>query len=868
LLSNEVKTPVGVVWWEGDLTLDSVINLPRGGTVPLQSWIGRTNGDCLEWLADEPVAKHGSHNQKDHAGRRGGYDTSAAEEAQSQLELDMDYIMGRTVMPSDYTGYRPGYTPLFVMPNPPRLSERVSRARRRIRRWASEREQRRLSRLSPAEIEEIKAANRARVAAQRERQVRVVRPQLGGFGVPALAKAFDPLFEMLERVLGDVVEPELWIALIEDGSPVAEMSGPLGDLLDEMLLAVLVDDAVVKHLQGQHDQQTHAHGGGSDLPKGWKEGDSNDSYTVLNGPNGTRVEISKERSIPQDRINIMLQDISTLQDIAPVADLQVRVGSEAFKTLELGDGVQGFVPMDSDFVPLGADSGTPQIYLRPSAITVGTLGSEGQLMPVFGSQPWRYTMIHEYGHVIDQRSTSKSDSDFDRMYMSSDQVGLSRYGQGNGREAFAEAWVGWIGTEGQTTKPFVRFYADRYGWDAGGEGRAPSAPMAKQVGKVLIVADTFGPDGAQQIWVDREVLYPSVQKHLQGKHDQQTHGKGGGGSETSERTATGRVPWGTIDNGDDFKVMLADEYRFAGGPSPVQGADEYRLRTAYKQHVASTLSARMEDVSTEDLVAACMVPQPIGDPPLKYAQLLADSKDENMAVITLGDGTVSVSQLDGPRSISSLREAGYNAVQGGTPEAEQAIRQYAVSAMVKQWAKTSNDADVLSLSIQRAAEDEFDAKGSKAPSEYGIREIERNIMRRVYERVDDHYAATGPTLRAFVRAQYDQTQEMFARAGVTDVVVHRGRTEPEDVVAAIPLGGQDVTARLRPLSSWATAPEVAENFAQATDPGRSGVVMRATVPVTRILSTPVTGVGCFEEYEVVVIGPSIEANMDAPFNDL
>jgi hypothetical protein len=199
-----------------------------------------------------PVLKHGSHDQSSH-GRRGGM--SASDSAASREQENVDYIMGRTIFPPAWSG--PSLT-TFV---PKRsLADRVASARRKVKQWKTERARRELQRMTPAELERLGAANRAR--SNRERAER---------GLAPLYKATDPVLEILQRLFGDVVETGLWVAMIEDPKPIGEMDGPLGDLLDDMLNAVLEPGVVVKfapglrptlkHLSGQHDQSSHGRGG-------------------------------------------------------------------------------------------------------------------------------------------------------------------------------------------------------------------------------------------------------------------------------------------------------------------------------------------------------------------------------------------------------------------------------------------------------------------------------------------------------------------------------------------------------------------------------------------------------------------------------
>lgn len=120
---NKAETPIGMVWWEGRLNPDSIINLPQGGTVAFQLWMGRTNGDCLEWLDEKPIAefikhggdpglrpvlKHPGHPDQKVHGRRGASAKHIAQAAETgehlgvgvpvpeELQGAFDYATGRS----------------------------------------------------------------------------------------------------------------------------------------------------------------------------------------------------------------------------------------------------------------------------------------------------------------------------------------------------------------------------------------------------------------------------------------------------------------------------------------------------------------------------------------------------------------------------------------------------------------------------------------------------------------------------------------------------------------------------------------------------------------------------------------------------
>lgn len=301
---------------------------------------------------------------------------------------------------------------------------------------------------------------------------------------------------------------------------------------------------VLKH--AQHNQKDHGRRGTGDLPDGWTRRDDEDRVQEImarargdwggaipedrlrafaeadiplideyTGPNGTRLRVHTGHDIPAEDIHRQMGYISALQKITPVEGLEVVVSDGPFEALGLPLGTAGF-----------NEQGTTRIHLRARAVTTGKVDKTGALMPVFGTDPTAYPLVHEYGHVIDRRSAQQS-SDDKGIVIAQHQRGMSRYAFADedpravGREAFAEAWTGWVGTRGQSTDPFVRYFADKYGWDAGDATRPPSAPIAKSR---LILGDSFDESGATVIEIDDDV----VLKH--GSHDQRSHGRRGGGS--------------------------------------------------------------------------------------------------------------------------------------------------------------------------------------------------------------------------------------------------------------------------------------------------------------------------------------------------
>jgi len=210
------------------------------------------------------------------------------------------------------------------------------------------------------------------------------------------------------------------------------------------------------------------------------------------------------------------------------------------------------------------------------------------------------------------------------------------------------------------------------------------------------------------------------------------------------------------------------------------------------------------------------------------------------------------------------------------------------SNLVRQWAESSNGNDYRSLWMQAVAADEFGVPLSdwqrerlsnveaeraehkiadRVTVDMPIALIGVNPVRLMTPIEKERYATIrnlGPTAPdpfggqkqeevagAFLRAQYDATQEYFKAAGVTEVVLYRGQRFPEGTSLSV---GDVIPGNQNALNSWSSSEKVAATFTSIA-PAESGV-LAAVVPVDRILSTPFTGYGCLKEEEYVVLGNS------------
>jgi hypothetical protein len=195
----------------------------------------------------------------------------------------------------------------------------------------------------------------------------------------------------------------------------------------------------------------------------------------------------------------------------------------------------------------------------------------------------------------------------------------------------------------------------------------------------------------------------------------------------------------------------------------------------------------------------------------------------------------------------------------------------ATSTMVSDWAGSSNDAHPRSLTVQNLAEEVF---GIENASEW-----DSKVPPKTLAQIDEYTEKFGDVYRAYIKAQYELTQQKFKDAGITEVVLYRGMNEVgyEDVKGLDQREVRSTEIQSRPLSSWSTNIDTAYEFGVGQDSGYTDdkflwamendedmgypLLMRQVVPVEAIFATPFTGVGCYKEEEMVVLGG--EARADA-----
>lgn len=241
----------------------------------------------------------------------------------------------------------------------------------------------------------------------------------------------------------------------------------------------------------------------------------------------------------------------------------------------------------------------------------------------------------------------------------------------------------------------------------------------------------------------------------------------------------------------------------------------------------------------------------------KYPEETAKEVDRLVAVLPQKDFHVYADN-DGNLQISERKHVegkqdmlGREPFPVGTPEAEMLVGQYVIGRLIATWAATSNDDNVLSLATQEAIREEFILK--KTANWHRSHDY-------------DFYKRHGLTLRKFVRAQYDETQKTFKDMNIGGVVVYRGMgvsTDDPILEASSSLGPVTVEVVGRPASSWSTHYRTAKMFADdhAEYGVSEGVIFNTTVTAEEVLSTPLSGFGCWDENEVVILGGTRDAEM-------
>jgi hypothetical protein len=273
---------------------------------------------------------------------------------------------------------------------------------------------------------------------------------------------------------------------------------------------------------------------------------------------------------------------------------------------------------------------------------------------------------------------------------------------------------------------------------------------------------------------------------------------------------------------------------------------------ALKAATAERLAVAMKS-STADLVAACKD----RDAGLTDAWEHRDDPDwlicldgnSGWAQAVKGWGRLTVKD-DLDQVMAKMKVEGRTAfARGGSPEVDGTLRRAATGYMVRQWALSASDDEIMSRAIQEAARREFGLDAAKLP---------RCRVGGTAGYVRAALAEHEGVFRDFIRAEYDLTQADLAAAGITALRLHRGFSWNwirEDVPEWAQSEGVKPVPPLRPLSSWSAVEGLADGYAanRAYGAAHSGVIVSASIPADRVVACPRTGAGALSEAEFIVM---------------
>jgi hypothetical protein len=167
----------------------------------------------------------------------------------------------------------------------------------------------------------------------------------------------------------------------------------------------------------------------------------------------------------------------------------------------------------------------------------------------------------------------------------------------------------------------------------------------------------------------------------------------------------------------------------------------------------------------------------------------------------------------------------------------------AVDKLIKQWSITSGDSNTHSIVMQLAAQKEFGLKGT---SLWWKKEAiaEAKILFKRYE----------IPMRRFLREMYNDTQAHLKKKGLKSIRVTRGYKGNTGIKLSTKENKMSsVGIQLQPMSSFSSNFKTAQHFGDPL-PTQHATLFFGEVPVDRVLSCPITGFGCKDEFEWVILG--------------
>lgn len=226
-----------------------------------------------------------------------------------------------------------------------------------------------------------------------------------------------------------------------------------------------------------------------------------------------------------------------------------------------------------------------------------------------------------------------------------------------------------------------------------------------------------------------------------------------------------------------------------------------------------------------------------------------------------------------PLAAASILPGGADPPGGSQFSAD--LNKETTARLIQQWSYTAGDHSVPSILIQNAAAQEFGipfdprARFAADPDVDGLSDVGAATVRANWENdrkvleMELGDEKSQRALRAFVRAQYAETQAMFEGLGIKptdDLTLFRGMKFSPANPSPFEDGFSATSVTSNPMSSWSVSYPTAVMFGSTptgyTKAGerKSAALLSAKIPASRVLSTPMTGDGALGEYEVVVIG--------------
>lgn len=164
-----------------------------------------------------------------------------------------------------------------------------------------------------------------------------------------------------------------------------------------------------------------------------------------------------------------------------------------------------------------------------------------------------------------------------------------------------------------------------------------------------------------------------------------------------------------------------------------------------------------------------------------------------------------------------------------------------VQRTIDMWAMSSGDTQPGAVARQDVIRREFDISPESMNHLDNTKPLEGDLLEES---------------QTYVRAEYAATQDWLKASGIENVSVYRGvegmsGLSDTDIQKAGETG-LVTTVMMAPASSWSVSLDVAQTFAA------DGFVLQTRVPRERVLSTAVTGRGCLNEGEILLLGGSTQ----------